>query len=107
MGASAYVPELRCDAVLRRLTKPPREPTCARERTSGHCVGGTRRALAILLSRRRLRGILTPSIFYQGPGQNGTQYESIHHRTSSCYCDCERSAAQLGFLCRASWTAFR
>src|SRR5438876_12156017 len=107
MGASAYVPELRCDAVLRRLTKPPREPACARERTSGHCVGGGWRALAVLLSGRRLRRILTPPISNQKSGENGTQYESIHHWTSSRYCDCERSAAQLRFLRRPSWAAFR
>ena len=39
MGASADLSGVRRDALLRRFTKPARQQTRARERTSGDCVG--------------------------------------------------------------------
>src|SRR5207237_1693788 len=49
---------MRRDALLRRLAEPPRDRARAGEPTSGDRIGGVRRALALLLSRPRLRGVL-------------------------------------------------
>src|SRR5438093_10529047 len=46
------------DALLRGLAEPACHQTRAREQASGDRIGGVRRALALLLSRRRLRGVL-------------------------------------------------
>ena len=47
------------DALLRRLTEPPRHQARASEQTSRDRVGGAGGALVVLLSGRRLCGILT------------------------------------------------
>ena len=58
MGPFAHVPEVRRDPLLRQLARATREQTCAWERAPGSCIGGGRRALAVLLSGRRLRRVL-------------------------------------------------
>src|SRR2546427_6927023 len=58
LGASADLPAVRGDAVLRQLTQPTRLETCTRHRPSRGRLVGAGRALAVLLSGRRLCGIL-------------------------------------------------
>ena len=59
LGSPAHVPELQCDAVLRQLPEPARDETRARERPSGHRIGGAGRAMAVLLPGRRVRRVLS------------------------------------------------
>src|SRR2546428_8796130 len=58
MGPPAYLPGMWRHPLLRRLAQPTCHETRARDRPSGHRVGGAGRALAVLLSGRRVRGIL-------------------------------------------------
>ena len=54
----AHLPGVRGDALLRQFAQPVSQQARARDEASGHRVGRTLRTLAVLLSRRRLRGIL-------------------------------------------------
>ena len=56
MGAPAHLPDVRHDALLRFLAEPSRQQTRAAT-APGHRLGGTRRALALLLPGRRVRGV--------------------------------------------------
>src|SRR6266481_1876718 len=58
VGPLADVPAVRHDPVLRRLTQPARQQARPGERPSRDRVRGARRALAILLSGRRVRRVL-------------------------------------------------
>src|SRR5262249_34234363 len=58
VGPPADLPGMRGDALLRQLAESARDEARAGQRTSGDRVGRTRRTLAVLLSRRRLCGIL-------------------------------------------------
>src|ERR1035437_931140 len=58
VGTLAHLPGVRGDALLRQLAQPASQQARARDEASGHRVGRTGRTLAVLLSRRRLRGIL-------------------------------------------------
>jgi len=58
LGASANLSVVRRDALLRFVAKPSRERSCANQPPSGRRIGGARGTLAVLLSRRRIRGIL-------------------------------------------------
>src|SRR2546423_13261416 len=58
MGPSSDLPNLRRDAVLRQFAEQARHQTRARERPCGHRFGSARRALVVLLSRRRVRPVL-------------------------------------------------
>ena len=55
LAAPAHLPDLRRHAVLRFVAEHARIEARARLDAPGDCVGGTGRALALLLSRRRLR----------------------------------------------------
>jgi hypothetical protein len=58
MGPFAHMSEVRRDPLLRQLAGATREQARTWERAPGNCIGGGRRALAVLLSGRRLRRIL-------------------------------------------------
>lgn len=58
LGASPDVPDVWSHAVLRQLTESARQQARARQWTSCDHFRATRRTLALLLSRRCLRGIL-------------------------------------------------
>src|ERR1035437_7413792 len=58
VGTLAHLPGVRGDALLRQFAQPASQQVRARDEASGHRVGRTGRTLAVLLSRRRLRGIL-------------------------------------------------
>jgi hypothetical protein len=58
MGPFAHVSEVRRDPLLRQLAGATREQARTWERAPGSCIGGGRRALAVLLFGRRLRRIL-------------------------------------------------
>ena len=60
LGAPADVPGMRLDAVLRQLTQSARIASRAKQRTRRDRVGGAGRALAVLLSGRRVRGVPDP-----------------------------------------------
>lgn len=59
MGASPDVSDLRCDVVLRFIAQPARQQACARKRASGDRISRARRALALLLPGRGVRGVLS------------------------------------------------
>ena len=61
MGAPAHVPDLRAYPLLRLVAEPPRVQARARGQPSRDRVRRTRRALALLLPRRRLRRVPTRS----------------------------------------------
>jgi len=52
MGSSADVPGVRNHAMLRRLSQSPRDTTCQGEQAPGDRIGGTGRAMALLLPGR-------------------------------------------------------
>ena len=58
LGPSTDVSGVRHDALLRRLTEPPRHQARAGEQASRDRIGGAGGALVVLLSGRRLCGIL-------------------------------------------------
>src|SRR5262245_60352388 len=58
VGSPAHVPDVRRDAVLRFLADETRHRACAHDRPPGRGLRRTGRTLALLLSRRRVRGIL-------------------------------------------------
>ena len=58
LGAPAHVSDLRRHALLRLLAEPAREQARAHVGAPGHRVGRTGRTLALLLSGRRVRGVL-------------------------------------------------
>ena len=58
MGPFAHVSEVRRDPLLRQLAGATREQARTWERAPGDRLGGGRRALAVLLSGRRLRRVL-------------------------------------------------
>src|SRR4029077_19369374 len=58
LGASADLPDLWSDALLRQLAEPSRDQACAHQRTSGDRVCTTGRALVVLLSGRDALRIL-------------------------------------------------
>src|SRR6266851_964222 len=62
VGPLADVPAVRHDPVLRRLTQPARQQARPGERPSRDRVRGARRALAILLSGRRVRRVLIMAV---------------------------------------------
>jgi len=57
MGPSANLPRVRNDALLRRLSEPPRQETRPRDGPSRHRIRRAGWALAVLLSGRRVRGM--------------------------------------------------
>src|SRR5258707_3906639 len=59
MVAAAHLPGVRGDDVLRQLAPSARQQACPRERPSRRHVGRAGRALAVLLSGRRVCRILT------------------------------------------------
>src|SRR5437879_2826650 len=59
MGASAHVSDVRRDALLRFLSKPSHDEARARHDAPGRRLGRARRALAVLLSRRPVRRLLS------------------------------------------------
>src|SRR5438093_10575175 len=58
MGPPADLSGVRRDALLRRFAESPRQQTCSGQRPSRDRVRTTWRALAVLLSRRCIRGVL-------------------------------------------------
>src|SRR5262245_20719558 len=58
VGPPADLPSVRADPLLRLLAEPAREQARARVEPSGGGVGGAWRALALLLPRRCVRGVL-------------------------------------------------
>jgi hypothetical protein len=58
LGASAHLPDVRRDVLLRQLAQQACHQTCARHRASSYRLRAAWRTLALLLSRRRLFGIL-------------------------------------------------
>ena len=58
VGASAHLPGVRRDAVLRLVAEPSRQQARARQPARGDRVRGARRALVVLLRRRGIRAIL-------------------------------------------------
>jgi hypothetical protein len=58
MGPSAHLPGMRGHVVLRQLTQSARQQTRARKWSCGNRIGPARGTLVILLSGRRLCGIL-------------------------------------------------
>jgi len=62
LDASADMPDMQCDALLRQLAKPSRNQARPPERTPCHRFGRTRRTLALLLSGRCIRRVLIESI---------------------------------------------
>ena len=63
LGPSADLPGVRHDALLRRLAEPPRHQARADEQTSRDRIGGARGALVVLLSGRRVCGVLSQAEF--------------------------------------------
>ena len=59
LGASADVPDVRRNAVLRQLAESARQQTRACQWTSGNRIGAAGRTLVVLLSGRRLYRILS------------------------------------------------
>src|SRR4051794_11889228 len=59
LGSFAHLPDLRRYPLLRQFAEQTRHQTRPRERTSRDRLRPARRALALLLSRRRVRSILT------------------------------------------------
>jgi len=59
LGSSANLPDMWSNALLRQLTQSARQQARALQRTSGNRFRATRRTLALLLSRRRARRLLT------------------------------------------------
>src|SRR5262249_44444112 len=59
LGPPADLPGVRGHGVLRRLAQPPRHAACANDAPSRHRLGRDGRALAVLLSGRRVRRVLT------------------------------------------------
>jgi hypothetical protein len=53
LGPSADLSKVRHDALLRRLTEPPRDQACSRQQASRNRVGRAGGALVVLLSGRR------------------------------------------------------
>ena len=59
VGSPAHVPGVRRHPLLRRLAESTRHETRPRNRTSRHRLGRAGRAVAVLLSGRSVRGVLT------------------------------------------------
>ena len=79
MGASPHLSTMRHDALLRLVTKSPRQQTRARGRTSGHRFRATGRTLVILLSRRGLLRVL--GIHHRVAAQHYSRNDcSLHSR---------------------------
>ena len=51
LGASANVPDMWDNTVLRQFAESARHQTCARQRAPGDRLRATKRKLAVLLSR--------------------------------------------------------
>ena len=66
MGAPAHLPDVRCDALLRQLTEQARDATRAGHQPSCYRIGRAGRALALLLSGRFVRRILTAAYQFLG-----------------------------------------
>ena len=59
MGSFENLPDVRLNFVLRQFAEPSRHKALAFERASGNCIGGARRTLVVVLSRRSVRRILS------------------------------------------------
>ena len=76
VGPPAHLPDLQLHPLLRQFTQSTRDGARTRHGASGDCLGGAGGALAVLLSGRRVRRLLTrlaaPPQVRSGRAMSGT-----------------------------------